>query len=129
MKTVEQSGFYVEQLTGSQNRLYAYIYSLSGDHEQAADVLVRTTVLTMTGFDTTNNVYFFPFYSAMELKDVTDGMMLVDIAPEGAEEPSFHGLIKASGSGPNPEKKVKRVEKMIRTLFKDFPTLPAEGGS
>ena len=63
----------------------------------------------------------------MELKDITEGTMLVDITPVGSEKPIFHGLVKASGSGPNPEKKAKRVKKLINKLFKDFPALPATG--
>lgn len=33
---------YVERLTGSQSRLYAYVYSLCGDPHQAADILQET---------------------------------------------------------------------------------------
>ena len=33
---------YVERLTGSQSRLYAYVYSLCGDPHQAADILQDT---------------------------------------------------------------------------------------
>lgn len=35
---------FVRELTGHQNRLYGYIYSLLGDHERAADVLQETNL-------------------------------------------------------------------------------------
>ncbi|RMG33224.1 MAG: sigma-70 family RNA polymerase sigma factor [Planctomycetota bacterium] len=35
---------FVRELTGHQNRLYGYIYSLVGDHDRAADVLQETNL-------------------------------------------------------------------------------------
>lgn len=42
MNASETTGKYVELLTTSQGRLFAYIYSLTGDPEQANDVLQET---------------------------------------------------------------------------------------
>ena len=42
LKLAETTSCYVELLTSSQGRLFAYIYSLTGDPEQANDVLQET---------------------------------------------------------------------------------------
>ena len=42
MKPVQEIGSYVERLTGSQRRLYAYIYSLTANAHEAADILQET---------------------------------------------------------------------------------------
>lgn len=42
MKPEQEIGSYVERLTGSQRRLYAYIYSLTANAHQASDILQET---------------------------------------------------------------------------------------
>jgi len=42
---------FVQQLTGSQNRLFGYVYSLLGDRSRAADVLQETNLVLWRKID------------------------------------------------------------------------------
>lgn len=45
MDDAEKTEEFVQQITQQQNRLYAYIFSLLGDHSRAADVLQETNLV------------------------------------------------------------------------------------
>lgn len=45
MKDLEAQAQFVQELTTNQNRMYAYIYSLLGDHHRARDVLQETNLV------------------------------------------------------------------------------------
>ena len=43
--TSDETERFVQQLAANQNRLYAYIYSLVGDHNRAADILQESNLV------------------------------------------------------------------------------------
>ncbi len=45
MSDIDSTEQFVQQITENQNRLYGYVFSMLGDHTQAADVLQETNLV------------------------------------------------------------------------------------
>lgn len=66
MDSAEHQQQFVLQLTECQNRIYAYIFSMLGDHARAADVLQETNlVLWKRAQDWTRGAPFLPWAFAI----------------------------------------------------------------
>ena len=51
MSASDKTEQFVQQLAENQNRLYGYVYSLVGDHAQAADVVQETNMVLWRKLD------------------------------------------------------------------------------
>src|SRR5213594_2852269 len=113
------------------------------DHDRTADFRARRTYAWMKGTEAPNTLVEKRIRAAVDdqlrakgltrvegeadLHDYTTGTLVVDLVDPASNKLIWRGVAtEALGINPNPEKVSKKVLKVTRSMFRDFPPPPTE---